>query len=185
MSGETVVRHCAPTLAGIKTGSLFSCPCEDKAELQKEICAFNRKFVQKGLCLLPLKYEDEKKRVLLYMYRPAGLIKDLEDQLAREVLQSEGYPWGNAGQCLVKLIRKLRDSREFPHEIGLFLSYPPEDVKGFIENHADNYKYSGIWKVYGDVEKAQNLFDKFKKCTQVYCRLWEEGSDIEQLAVAG
>ena len=33
MSEELVIRQAAPTLAGIKTGSLFPCPCEDKAAL--------------------------------------------------------------------------------------------------------------------------------------------------------
>ena len=34
MSEELVVRQCAPTLAGIKTGSLFSCPCDSPEELR-------------------------------------------------------------------------------------------------------------------------------------------------------
>ena len=36
MSEELVVRQCAPTLAGIKTGSLFSCPCDSPEELRQE-----------------------------------------------------------------------------------------------------------------------------------------------------
>ena len=30
MSEEILIRQGAPTLAGIKTGSLFPCPCEDR-----------------------------------------------------------------------------------------------------------------------------------------------------------
>lgn len=33
MSDEIVIRYCAPTLAAIKTGSLFNCPFENRAEL--------------------------------------------------------------------------------------------------------------------------------------------------------
>ena len=33
MSEEMVVRQCAPTLAGIKAGSLFPCPCTDRDAL--------------------------------------------------------------------------------------------------------------------------------------------------------
>ena len=73
---------------------------------------------------------------------------------------------------------------EFPHEVGLFLSYPPQDVRGFIENHAVNYKCAGLWKVYGDEALARRLFDKFRKCTDIYCALWRAGSGIDQLAVA-
>ena len=33
MSDEMIVRQCAPTLAGIKTGSLFPCPYESRTQL--------------------------------------------------------------------------------------------------------------------------------------------------------
>ena len=67
---------------------------------------------------------------------------------------------------------------------GLFLSYPPEAVKGFIDHRANGFKYAGLWKVYGDEEKARSLFAKYKKCTEIYCALWQSGSKLEQLAVA-
>ena len=37
MSEEMVVRQCAPTLAGIKAGSLFPCPCTDRDALLDEV----------------------------------------------------------------------------------------------------------------------------------------------------
>ena len=33
MSEETLIRHCAPTLAGIKTGNLFRCAYSDQREM--------------------------------------------------------------------------------------------------------------------------------------------------------
>ena len=33
MSEEILIRQGAPTLAGIKTGSLFPCPCDDREAL--------------------------------------------------------------------------------------------------------------------------------------------------------
>ena len=82
------------------------------------------------------------------------------------------------------MIRRLQGGEDFPHEIGLFLSYPPEDVQGFIENRAQNYKEIGVWKVYGDEEKARKTFAKYKKCTESYCRAFHAGKKLEQLAVA-
>ena len=83
-----------------------------------------------------------------------------------------------------ELVRRMRSSAEFPHEVGLFLSYPPEDVKGFIENRAANAKCTGVWKVYGDERQARQTFAKYKKCTQVYCERWQSGSGLDKLAVA-
>ena len=89
-----------------------------------------------------------------------------------------------AARCVARLARRFRESGEFPHEVGLFLSYPPEDVKGFIDHRAGGFKCAGLWKVYGDEEKARSLFAKYKKCTEIYCTLWQGGSKLEQLAVA-
>ena len=37
MSEERLIRQCAPTLAGIKTGSLFPCPYETREELMADL----------------------------------------------------------------------------------------------------------------------------------------------------
>ena len=183
MSEEMVVRQCAPTLAGIKAGSLFPCPCTDRDALLDEVRQLNRRLSPKGLCLLPLRLTEGS--ALLYLYRPATLRRDLSDGMARGILTEAGYDGVSCGRCVAMLIRRLRQGGDFPHEIGLFLSYPPEDVKGFVENHACNYKCAGLWKVYGDEVRAQRLFDRFKRCTDTYYRLWQAGATIEQLAVAG
>ena len=109
--------------------------------------------------------------------------QDLEDAEAVRLLEESGYPCHSAGQCVACLIRRLRESEEFPHEIGLFLSYPPEDVRGFIENKACRFKCAGLWKVYGDEERAKELFRQYKRCTDRCCALWRAGSGLAQLAV--
>ena len=177
-----MVRQCAPTLAGIKTGSLFPCPCSSREELLCQVRSLNRRLSPKGLCLLPLRFTPGS--ALLYLYRPAELRVDLKDQLAEALLADAGYSGKSSEQCVAYLAKRFRSGGEFPHEVGLFLSYPPQDVRGFIENHAVNYKCAGLWKVYGDEALARRLFDKFRKCTDIYCALWRAGSGIDQLAVA-
>ena len=163
MSEELVIRQAAPTLAGIKTGSLFPCPCEDKAALLTEIRAFNRRYQARGLCLLPLRFT--KGKALLYLYRPAALQRDLDSDAAAKLLAGAGYPCGSCGGCVAALVRRMHSSAKFPHEVGLFLGYPPEDVRGFIENRASGFKLIGCWKVYGDVDAARKKFESFESCT--------------------
>lgn len=181
MSEELMVRQCAPTLAGIKTGSLFPCPCPDRDFLLAQIRSLNRRLSSRGLCLLPLRFTGDS--VLLYLYRPATLRRDLSNGMARDILAAAGYDDKSCGRCVATLIRRLRQGGDFPHEIGLFLSYPPEDVKGFVENRACNFKCAGLWKVYGDEVRARRLFDSFRRCTDAYCARWRSGATLEQLAV--
>ena len=101
------------------------------------------------------------------------------------MLRERGYDPEDSGRCVVQLMRRLRAGEEFPHEIGLFLGYPPEDVRGFIVHRAQDCKCVGCWKVYGDVEAARQQFSQFEKCTRIYCQQWRRGKDIRQLAVAG
>lgn len=80
MSEELLVRHCAPTLAGLKTANLFACRFSDGDALRRCLCCWNRRLMKKGLRILPLRFEG--RRALIYVYRPARLACDLR-QVAR------------------------------------------------------------------------------------------------------
>ena len=183
MSEEMIINHCSPTLAGIKTGALFNCAYPSERELRSAVRAWNKTLSPKGLRVLPLRYNG--RTALIYIYRPAMLSIDLKDELARRLLAKCGYVSETPEGCIVQLMRRFAECEEFPHEIGLVLGYPPEDVCGFIANKACGYKCVGYWKVYGDEEKAKKAFAKFEKCTRCYCRQHAKGTGIERLAVAG
>ena len=181
MSEDLLIRHCSPTLAGIKTGNLFSCACPSRKDLTRDLCRLNKKLVPKGIRVLPLRVC--KGRALIYAYRPNALESDLTDHRARALLLKYGYVPENPNGCVVHLIHRLWSEGEFPHEIGLFLSYPPEDVLGFICNRACNHKCVGCWKVYGDEAAARRQFAAFKACTANYCRRRAKGASLARLAV--
>ena len=183
MLEDLVVRHCSPTLEAIKTGNLFSCSCPCSKELTKALSGLNRKLVPRGIRILPLRVSQD--RALIYVYRPHALESDLADRCTRELLLQYGYTPENLNACVLHLIHRLRSAEDFPHEIGLFLSYPPEDVLGFIHNRACNHKCLGCWKVYGDEQKAKNTFEKYNLCSKIYFQQWKQGKSIEQLTVAG
>jgi len=182
MSEDHLIRFCAPTLAGIKTGSLFTCSYSCQQQLRYAIRQLNRRLVPRGLRVIPLRFSGE--RALMYVYRPSGLQRDLAQSKAQHLLTEIGYHAGTCEKCIVQLIRRLASQKEFPHEIGLFLGYPPEDVAGFMENRACDCKCVGCWKVYGDVESARKRFEQYKKCNRIYRSCWEQGHTLERLAVA-
>ncbi len=179
MSEETIVRFCAPTLADLKAGSLFSCRFAVQADLVSEIRALNGRLRKRGLRVVPLRYRNGL--ALVYVFRPGRLSCDLGCPMARRLLAEAGYSEKSADRCLGRLARRLREAEEFPHEIGLFLGYPPSDVKGFVDRR--EAKCCGYWKVYGDVDEAQRTFARFRRCTENYlCRL-RKGAPLESLAV--
>lgn len=181
MCEQMIIEQCSPTLAGIKTANLFPCKFDDKQILFDEIRSFNQKLVVRGIRIIPVCVE--KNRALIYLYRPSKLKKDLSSETAKSLLKDYGYTSENAERCVTALVKRFQGTGEFPHEIGLFLGYPPEDVKGFIENKADGFKCVGCWKVYGDAYSAKRCFESYKKCTRIYKEQYIKGKSIERLTV--
>jgi len=135
---ELIVKHCSPTLAGIKTGSIFSCIFKDDQDLKDSLSELNELLKDRGLRAIPLKYTKGGGHAIVYVYRPQMLDEDISEKKASEILRHFGYRTGSTAVCIAQLMKRLRgaDSDSFPHEIGLFLGYPPEDVDGFIKHRA-------------------------------------------------
>lgn len=182
MREDLIVRHCAPTLAGLKTGSLFSCRYENFETLRSAVRHFNALFKPFGVRVLPARISGGK--VLIYVYRPLRLAGDLSEAKTAQMLSAMGYDCRNSNACVAGLLHKLNVLNAFPHEIGLFLGYPAEDVRGFIDNNGENFKCVGCWKVYCNESKTRALFRKYKKCTEIYCRKWGQGVPVVRLIVA-
>ena len=181
MSEEIIIKHCSPTLAGIKTGSMFSVGITENNDINKEVRELNNLLRKKGLRVIPLK--KTKERALIYFYRPSHLRKDLNNPIASNILQRKGYKCENPDCCIAQLVKHLKNDDEFPHEIGLFLGYPPADVECFIKNPCDGVKCVGCFKAYSNPEKAKRLFKRYDDCTKAYCELNKKGKTLEELAV--
>lgn len=182
MSEELLILHCSPTLAGLKTGNLFTCSYKERADVPAFLRRWNISLRSKGVRLLPLRVKDGK--ALIYVYRPSLLHSVLRSDEVCSLLTQRGYCTDSCDRCIVRLIERLGECADFPHEIGLFLGYPCEDVRGFIENKAQGAKCAGCWKVYGDADKARKTFARYKKCARIYHQQWAQGKPLSKLTVA-
>lgn len=176
-----VVTNCAPTLAGMKSANLFSYRYASKTEVERELNDINRKLNPRGVYVEALLWRQET--VLVYAYRKIFLEADLQQDGVRQLLSRYGYHDYEVGSCLIRLKERLAKSECFPHEIGIFLGYPLEDVIGFIDHKGKDCKLCGMWKVYGNVNETGKLFQKLKKCSDIYTRVFQEGRSITQMTV--
>ena len=179
---EFIINYCAPTLAHIKVANLFSYPLTSLETLKEELRAVNEQMNPSGIYATLLKIG--KKRALIYVYQQQALEIELRKLKVKQFLRSIGYQSFKLKDCLSLLKKRLMISEAFPHEIGLFLGYPVEDVVGFIRHQGKNSKHTGYWKVYGDVVESIKLFTKFKKCKHIYKQRFGSGVSIQQLIVA-
>jgi hypothetical protein len=177
-----IVEYCSPTLAGLKPANLFNYEYLSTDKLSEEIREVNAKLNKKGVFVEPLKITA--RMALLYVYRKNKLTEEMKKPGVGEFLKSCGCNECDEECCVGYLRSRLTGNDGFPHEIGLFLGYPLEDVIGFINHKGRNCKCRGTWKVYANEEEKMKLFKKFKKCTSVYHEQFAAGKSIVQLTVA-
>lgn len=177
-----LIEHCAPTLASLKAASLFRISIFSKEELEEQLLSWNRILGQKGISICLLR--QHQRTALIYVYRRSQLQASLQRPEAECFLACYGYRQLDVENALFRLQTRLAADGSFPHEIGVFLGYPLEDVVGFIQNCGRNCKCSGCWKVYCNESEAKKQFERFRKCREVYSRLWEQGRSVWQLTVA-
>ena len=185
MSGEmerVLLTHCAPTLAGLKCANLVRLT-GPRAELEAAAQAWRATLAPRGVHVRTARWDGDS--ALLYLYREGHLRREWEKPGAADFLRRHGYEPGAAVQENVELLlRRIARRPCFPHEIGLFLGYPLEDVQGFIDHGGQHCKCVGCWKVYGDVQAAQRQFARFAKCKRVYLKHLLGGRTAQQLTVS-
>ena len=179
---ESLVWHASPTLASIKIANLYSFRFQSSRECLETILRFNRLTNEKGIYIELLKNSGDL--YLIFVYRKSFLQKAVGGGKNRDFLVECGYPCdGNLQDYLHILKQRINLEKNFPHEIGVFLGYPLEDVKAFISAGGSRPVLCGDWKVYTDAEKAKNLFCKYRHCKETYIKVYKAGRRFSDMLV--
>lgn len=170
--------HCGPVIKGVKSSNVMTAEPGTWRKLQR---AFRGSSI---LCVL-LAVHRGREVLLLYRYRRLQSL--LEDAKVKDFLRSRGYEDMTVAAVIIRLRGRYAGyalaGQEFPHELGVILEYPLEDVKGFIENKGRNCLMEKYWKVYHDRERAAHLFARYDRARE---RAVEEvcaGYPLGQIAV--
>ena len=172
--------HCAPTFAGIKAANLLSLEKFLLPEIKLSFEFYNQHLNLRGIYFEILCECND--RILVIVYRRDTLWRELCNPSNRAFLETQGYyDWSSLESLFIKLRERITARDEFPHEIGMFLSYPLEDVLGFMYCKGKNYKCSGYWKVYHNENVTKKKFQQFTMSRIIFCRKIEEGKSIVQI----
>lgn len=176
-----IIEYSAPTLAGMKSASLFTFFCDNREEILKDVSRINKLINERGLFLEILLFRENA--ALLYIYRKEQLQEELNQAQVKELIAPYGYKNTKVESCISHLKKRLKSASTFPHEIGIFLGYPIEDVHGFIKHKGKNCECGGLWKVYCNANEKQKLFCKYKKCTSIYLQVFKQGKPLQQMTL--
>ena len=127
--------------------------------------------------------------LMLLAWRPTQVEGLLADADSRAFLAGKGLPADDAEDLMAALISRLRSyyagRARFPHEIGLVLGYPLEDVRGFMADGGRGAKVVGRWRCYGNVEAARRRFDELGSRERECRRLYAQGTPVRDLLRMG
>ena len=171
-----MVLQCAPLIKGIKISNLLIVASSDE-EVVRVILK------KTGILHYRLLRQDEKTTFLLF--RKLQLATYLDAPYVQYILKANGYHDLSLGGILrtfqYRYQTYMDQGEGFPHEMGLLLGYPLEDVLGFIEHKGKNYLYSGYWKVYEDVASKRKIFDAYEEAKEELIVLLANGHGIRAI----
>ena len=182
MLDALLVENGAPTLACIKCANLMTAHFSDTVSLARQVAALRLRLRAYGVSLTILRMDAGSAQ--LYLYRPGLVERILSEPRNRAFLRREGYTSFRLDDALTRLRQRLRQDA-FPHEIGLFLGYPLDDVLAFIRCEGKGCALCGVWKAYYHVNDARQYFEACRSCRLRAISGFRRGMTLEQLTVAG
>ena len=177
--GFFVASHCAPVLKGIKISNIMTAERGTWKRLVRSL---------KGSNILCVLLSAQGGREVLLLYRYEKLREHLMKEQVRKFLESQGYDDIRVPAVITRLRKQyaeyVRNRQGFPHELGVILEYPVEDVKGFIENRGKNCLLEKYWKVDHNREKAEKIFAWYDEARELAMEEIMAGYRLNQIAVS-
>lgn len=104
---------------------------------------------------------ESENSIILMIYDKEILKKIFDNTQNKEFLIRLGYSKDFSIDAAIKTLRFRYNQFHCPHELGLFLGIPFEDVKDFMECTEKRCLLCGYWKVYNNSNKAKKIFNKY------------------------
>lgn len=145
----------APTLALKKPSSLIS--FSRNSHNLYTLWEMYKDDVTRRVGIKYIELRKTKENILVLFYNPIVLNNTLFRKRHRDFLSGYGYRDAEDLSQHLELLKKSF-AFGFPHEIGIFLGIPLEDVQGFIENRGKKCLVNKYWKVYHNQERARRIF---------------------------
>lgn len=114
-----------------------------------------------GLKFVKLRESEKFLVVLIYQEELLGTFIDIRSN--KSFLMSIGYADKLSVEESLKILQKRYEQYNCPHELGVFLGFPLDDVKDFMNCSEKKCLDCGYWKVYNELNKARTIFRLFDR----------------------
>ena len=167
----------APVIAGYKPASTINL---SKVSKWNPRC---KSFIEElGLEYILLR--EELNTVIILVYRRDLLEGYVQESVNRQFLLKLGYhEFVSLDEDLLKL-RERYNLYHCPHELGVFLGFPIDDVEDFMECTSKKCLLCGYWQVFNDKEKALRTFRLYDESKEYVANNLLDGLEINQIVAS-
>lgn len=177
-----LVYNLSLVIAGIKPAVTVTIK-KNNQKLYKAWNDFGINFID-NINLKFIELRQSSSSIIVMIYDEFILEKELNKQAHKEFLFNIGYPHNECIDNYINTLKFRYEKYHCPHELGLFLGIPFEDVKDFMECTTKKCLLCGYWKVYNDSNKAKNIFNKYDKVKEYTLKNMLEGTSSRDLALS-
>ena len=161
-----IALECAPTLQCLKPSTLLCFPrCGRNLRSLWEKYKTRTK-QELGLDYFEVNSSANHHSVIFFRYET--LAETLRSGKNIAFLRESGYRGPVSVEAVLAYLHE-KMGRRYPHEIGLLLGIPAEDIRGFIANQGARCLLCGYWKVYHDPQHAGTIFKAYDNAKKRSC----------------
>ncbi|MEG0773715.1 DUF3793 family protein [Clostridium sp.] len=156
---NVIAYNIAPTLKRLKAATTVTLCKHDRNIL--EHWKKHKHSITEKLNISAFELKETDRAIIVLFYDKELLEEKIKEVSNSNFLINFGYkPQGHIEENL-KILGDRFEKFVCPHELGIFLGFPLEDVKEFIENPHKECLLCGYWKVYYNKDKALKTFKHY------------------------
>ncbi|MDU4326149.1 MAG: DUF3793 family protein [Clostridium celatum] len=101
--------------------------------------------------------------LIILIYSEEKLSNYIFKEENKRFLRQLGYSEENDMREYLEILKRRYKEFNCPHELGIFLGFPLNDVKDFMNCKDKKCLSCGYWLVYNNLQEAQEIFSKYDK----------------------
>ncbi|WP_195987087.1 DUF3793 family protein [Clostridium sp. D53t1_180928_C8] len=101
--------------------------------------------------------------LIILIYNEEKLSNYIFNEENKRFLRQLGYSEENDIKKYLDTLKRRYKEFNCPHELGIFLGFPLNDVKDFMNCKNKKCLSCGYWLVYNNLQEAQEIFNKYDK----------------------
>lgn len=176
-----IVYNSSQVIAGVKPASTMTIKksCKKGYESWKSI---GEDFVR-SINLEAMELREDENSLIVLVFNRKLLYKVISEEKTKNLLLNLGYKNRVDVTEYLNTLKNRYMINNCPHELGIFLGIPIEDVNDFISCSEKKCLYCGYWKVYNNFDNAIKTFKMFDDIKDYTTDSLIKGVDLKDIVL--